>query len=147
MSIFNLSIKRKKLILELNKEITIDHLLPVKEELNSIFFILDDDEIWEYKKLEKSWIAVVKIRLEDAEEVLKFTNENKKDLVLDSIDQTFLVDLTRVYQVEIERTKEQDLKDMDKEQLSIQIKTQILKQIKETIVSLNNLAEIMGDIF
>ncbi len=145
-TIFEFSIVRKKLVVKKTREITLNDLLPVRETLNSIDFIFGDDDKWEYAKLSKSWQATTKVRLQDADKLLKFVEENKDNLRLDSIDNTLLTDLTRVFKIQVEAKNEREVKRIDKDELSKERKLKILKSIEESIETINNLAETMGDI-
>lgn len=145
-TIFDFSIVRKKLVIKKTREITLNDLLPVRETLNSIDFIFGDDDKWEYAKLSKSWQATTKVRLQDADKILKFVEENKDNLRMDSIDNTLLTDLTRVFKIQVEAKNEREVKRIDKDDLSKERKLKILKALEESIETINNLAETMGDI-
>jgi len=145
-AIFNLTIVRKKLVIEKTREITPNDLLPVRETLNSIDFIFGNDDKWEYSKLSKTWQAVTKVRLQDADKILQFVEENKDKLRLDSIDNTLLSDLTRVFKIQVEAKNEREVKRIDKDALSKDKKVKILKSIEDSIDTINSLAETMGGI-
>ena len=145
-AIFNLTIVRKKLVIEKTREITLNDLLPVRETLNSIDFIFGNDDKWEYSKLSKTWQAVTKVRLQDADKILQFVEENKDKLRLDSIDNTLLSDLTRVFKIQVEAKNEREVKRIDKDALSKDKKVKILKSIEDSIDTINSLAETMGGI-
>jgi len=145
-TLYELSIVRSKLVIKQLREITIHDLVAVREVLNSIDFILGDDDKWDYAKLAKSWKATTKVRLYYADQIIQFIKDNKHNLRLDSIDQTFLMDITKAHKIELEGKTELELKRMDKDSLAKQTKENILKQIDETVVNLNELAETMGDI-
>jgi len=145
-TLYELSIVRSKLVIKQLREITIHDLVAVRETLNSIDFILGDDDKWDYSNLGKSWMATTKVRIYYADQILQFVKENKDKLRLDSIDHSYLSSLTKAHLIEIEGKTEQELKVMDKESLSEQTKEKILKQLDETVAILNELAETMGEI-
>jgi len=144
--LFQLTIIRKKLVITLQREITIHDLVPVRETLNSIDFILGDDDLWDYIKLSKGWLATVKFRFYYADQILNFIKENKDKLAMDSIDQAYVSDLTKTYRIELERRKEKEIKDMDKDAFAEKCKEHILAKFTETMDYLNALAETMGGI-
>jgi len=145
-TLYELSIVRSKLVIKQLREITLHDLVAVRETLNSIDFILGDDDKWDYAQLPKSWKATTKVRLYYADQILQFLKDNKGSIKLESIDQTFLIDLTKAHKIEIEGKTEQELKAMDKDKLSSKTKENILKELDQTVANLNELAETMGEI-
>jgi len=145
-ALFELTIVKSKLIIKQLRAINIYDLVPVRETLNSIDFILDDDDQWDYAKLPKICVATTKVRVQDADKIEKFIQDNKSKIRLDAIDSTFLSDLLKVHKIKIKGKTEDDLKLKDKESFADTEKEKILLKIKETIININNLAETMGGI-
>ena len=96
--------------------------------------------------MQKGGRATTKVRLYESKEILKFIEENKDKLRLDSIDHAFLTDLTKVYKIVIDGTSEQALRSLNKEEISNEKKNEILEQLRETVTNLNSIAKTMGDI-
>lgn len=146
-ALFELTIERKKLVIKQLREVTIHDLVPVRETLNSIDFILGDDDHWEYSELQQCYEATTKFRLYFSEQILKFVKDNKNKLKMNSIDQVFLTDLTKVYKIEIELDDMRELKRMDKDSIARQLKQEVyLDKIKEAVTNINDLASTMGEI-
>ena len=146
IKLYDLEIIRTKLMLKPLREITLHDIVPVRETLQSIDFILGNDDKWEYARMQKGWRATTKVRLYESKEILKFIEENKDKLRLDSIDHAFLTDLTKVYKIVIDGTSEQALRSLNKEEISNEKKNEILEQLRETVTNLNSIAKTMGDI-
>lgn len=145
-ALYNLTIERKKLVIEPLREINNHDLVAVRETLNSIDFIMGDTDIWEYKQGLNEWVGTTKVRLHASEQILKFIEDNKDKLVLDSIDQTFLTDLTQVYKITRHGKSEQDIKKMNLDEIVAGNKKRIIGKLNEAVSDLNELAETMGDI-
>jgi len=144
---FNLKLHRNRIFIELINEVDSENLVPVREVANCIDFILDDDDAWEYDKLDKSWVAEIKVRQDESEEILEFIEENKDKLVLDAMTKLLLKDLTKVYKISIEHKKEKQLRDMDKEEITLKHKNNIIAKIKQTITTINSLSDCMNKTF
>jgi len=145
-ALYELTIERKKLVVKQLREITTHDLVAVRETLNSIDFIMGDDDMWEYKKGSNEWIATTKVRLHASEQILKFIEDNKDKLVIDSIDTAFLTDLTKVHRITRHGKSEQELRSMNLDEVVAGNKKRITKLINETVVNINELAETMGGI-
>lgn len=146
-ALYNLTIVRKKLVIEQLREITLHDIVPVRETLNSIDFILGDDDKWEYEKMQKGWKAITKVRLHQSEEIIKFVENNKDKLRLDSIDKAFLRDITQVYRIDRTGKSKQDIqKSYDLDAIVLGNKERIIRKINEAVKDINDLAETMGDI-
>ena len=144
--LFELTIVRKKLVIKSLKEITTDDLVPVRETLNSIDFILGNEDKWEYTKIKNGWQAITKIRLSCSKEILKFVEDNKDKLRIDSIDRVFLTDLTKVFRITRIGKSKQEINELDLNSIILGNKNRIIKKINETVSNINDLAKTMGDI-
>ena len=144
--LYDLSIVRSKLVIKQLREITLHDLVAVRETLNSIDFILGDDDAWEYDKLSRGWRATTKVRLFSSEEIMSFLKDNKDKIQLSSIDHAFITDLTQVYKVEVEGKSEQEIRVENKDKLSDHFKKDTLESINEAVGNINMLADTMGDI-
>ena len=146
--LYDLSIVRKKLVIKQLREITEHDLVPVRETLNSIDFIMGDDDYWEYADLPKGSKATTKVRLYYSEEIIQFLKDNNDStkLVMDSIDHTFITELTQVYKIELEGKSEGELRSRDKDTYAKDYKESVMTKIKEATDNINMLAETMGEI-
>lgn len=144
--LFELSIVRRKIVIKKLKEITINELIPVRETLNSIDFIFGNEDKWEYHKESKGYVGVTKVRLDGAEVLLKFIEENKDNIRLDSVDRSYLNDLTRVHAMVVEGKTERELRDLDKTYLLQIEKSKIIESLKFAIEMVNEIAAMMGEI-
>ena len=144
--LFNLKVVRSKLVIEQVRDITTSDLVPVRETLNSIDFILGNDDSWEYKSDSKGCVATSKIRLFNSKEILQFIEENKDQLNLRSIDLNYLSDLTQVFKIVQGGASESEIKKMDLEAISREKKEEIVNFINQVVEEVNLLAQTMGDI-
>jgi len=145
-ALYELTIERKKLVIKQLRDINVHDLVAVRETLNSIDFILGDDDQWEYKKGSNEWIATTKVRLHASEQILKFIEANKDKIVLDSIDNVFLTDLTKVHRITRHGKSEKELRSMNLDEVVAGNKQRITKKINEAVANINMLAETMGGI-
>lgn len=144
--LFELTIVRKKLVIKMLKRITIDDLIPVRETLNSIDFIFGNEDKWEYKKLNVGWIGTTKVRLDGADELLKFMEANKDKINFDSVDRAFISDIAKVFHINVNGKEKKTVVNMDKEDFAKEEKKKFLVSIEEAIDNLNEIAQMMGDI-
>ena len=145
-ALYNLTIERRKLVIEPLREINKHDLVAVRETLNSIDFIMGDTDQWEYKQGLNEWVGTTKVRLHASEQILKFIEDNKDKLVMDSIDRTFLTDLTQVYKITRHGKSEKDIKSMNLDEIVTGNKKRITKKLNEAVENINELAETMGEI-
>ena len=110
--LFELTIVRKKLVIKMLKKITVNDLIPVRETLNSIDFIFGK---WEYKKLNVGWIGTTKVRLDGADELLKFIEDHRMDIELSPPDRAFISDITKVFYINVCGKDKKIVVDMEKE--------------------------------
>ena len=139
--LFDLSIQRKKLVITLLREIDLNDLVPVREVLNSIDFILGDDDKWEYVQRGNNWKAVIKIRLQDAQQILDFVEKNKDNLKLSSIDETIIADIVSVQRTSFIGKTKQSLQDKDKEEVLNNFKESLMIKFNDAINTINNIAK------
>jgi len=144
--LFNLTIVRKKLVIEQLREITIHDIVPVRETLNSIDFILGDDNSWKYKKVSKGWIGTTKVRLFYSEDIIKFIEDNKDKLRIDPIDRAYITDLTKVFKITRTGKSEKEIKKLDLDAIILGNKNRIIKLLNEAVSDINDIAETMGGI-
>ena len=144
--LFELTIVRKKLVIKMLKKITVNDLIPVRETLNSIDFIFGNEDKWEYKKLNVGWIGTTKVRLDGADELLKFIEDHRMDIELSPPDRAFISDITKVFYINVCGKDKKIVVDMEKENFAKEEKKKILLKVDEAINNLNELAETMGDI-
>lgn len=145
-SLYELTIVRKKLVVTQLREMTPHDLVGVRETLNSIDFIMGDDDIWDYTKDSTGCRATTKVRLHDSEKILNFIKDNKDKLVVDSIDQAFLTDITQVYKITRTGKTEAEVKSMDLDSIVAGNKKRIKQKINDAVININELAETMGGI-
>jgi len=146
MKLYNLTIVRKKLVIEQLREVTPHDLVPVRETLNSIDFILGDSDKWDYKQDSQGMVATTKLRLHASEEILKFIEDNKDKLVMDSIDRVYLTDLTKVYKIDRHGKTKKEIQSLDLDKVVEGNKQRIIRKLNETVQDINDLAETMGAI-
>lgn len=144
--LFELTIVRKKLVIKKLKKITVNDLIPVRETLNSIDFIFGNEDKWEYKQLYVGWLGTTKVRLDGADEILKFMEANKDKINFDSVDRAFISDITRVFHVNVNSKEKKTIVNMDKEDFAKEEKKKFLVSIEEAIDNLNEIAQMMGGI-
>jgi len=145
-TLLELNIVRKKLVIKKLREITVDDFVPVREVLQSIDFILGNDSKWEYTKINRGYKAITKLAIIDAKEIVKFIEDNKDKMVMDSIDRAFLTDVTQAYRLEMEGRSEKELRNLPKDGNVEIFKEDILATVNQAIGNINMLAETMGDI-
>lgn len=144
--LFELTIVRKKLVIKMLKKITVNDLIPVRETLNSIDFIFGNEDKWEYKQLYVGWMGTTKVRLDGADEILKFMEDNKDKISFDSVDRAFISDITKVSHINVFGKDKATVMKMDKDESANFGKDKILTSIEEAIDNLNEIAQMMGDI-
>jgi len=145
-ALYELSIVRRKLVIKQLREITLHDLVAVRETLNSIDFIMGNDDLWEYNSDSSGCRATTKVRLYYSEEIWKFINANLDKMVMDSIDQAFLTDLTQVHKITRMGKSEQEVKSMNLDKVVSGNKKRIMEKINQAVLDLNELAKTMGDI-
>lgn len=145
-ALYELTIVRTKLVITQLREMTPHDLVGVRETLNSIDFIMGDDDIWDYKTDSKGCRAITKLRLQESENILNFIKENKDKLMMDSIDQAFLTDITQVYKIDRSGKTKQEVKSIDLNAVVEGNKRRITQKINDAVANINALAETMGGI-
>ena len=146
--LYDLSIVRKKLVIKQLREITPKDLIPVRETLNSIDFIMGDDDVWEYVTDGTGCTASTKLRLYNSEEIINFLKDNNDStkLSLHSVDHAFITDITQVYKITRVGKTKKEIQELDLDEIIAGNKRRICKLITEAIENINSLAEAMGAI-